>query len=153
MKQHISPKRPEISLTRKRKLSDLDIDYSKQFELNTNYYELTSNIANYKSIKSIQSIDPLIKHSSHSLSTQNNEIPKSMIFEIKDSESPIELDPSLTLFNGRVKPLCDLGYLYSNEQLFNLIQSFGPKPLNVNNVKECEFGLSLDVFKHSSKKS
>ncbi|CAG2163292.1 unnamed protein product [Oppiella nova] len=77
---------------------------------------------------------------------------ESIIYEIKDNESAVELDSSLVLFNGKVKPLCDLGSILSSDELFSLIQSFGPKHRQYGVTSESKYNLIVDVFRQSDNK-
>jgi tRNA splicing endonuclease len=171
----------ESLMNRKRKLSFdnnyCDNDCSKESLIHTNYYELSDEISNYKSMTNIRklntnllpkkfanylsnesNIELLEEKSSDSQLSDNysNEMSdnkqnissnESILYDIEDNDSPIELDSCLRLFKGSVKPLCSLATVLSSSQLYDLIKSFGPKSDSSQISTDSNFDLMLDVYK------
>lgn len=140
---------------RKRKLSETE----NQFE--ANYYELSSFVANYKSVVNIRQLSlnhqvfsQLInKTFGHSVDKPiADSIHNSVMYEIEDKDIPLELNPMLTLFKGNVKPLCDLGSVLSSSQLYDLMQISGPKQKKRVNPRPTQNNSILDVFNVSTKR-
>ncbi|XP_054160339.1 uncharacterized protein LOC128958500 [Oppia nitens] len=148
--------------TLKRQLSDADIDDYKRLNVDLNSYELSSEIINNKVLTNIRQINNhlLPKHllsqisSKKQLSNETNKAQKSLIYDIKYSESSVELNSSLVLYNKDIKPLCDLGSIMSSTDLFALMQSFGPKTKTIYNTSKdrMKYDYILDVYKQSNKR-
>lgn len=154
---------------RKRKLSQC-LSQS-EMDSNTNYYELSSAITNYKAVRGIRQlsvdlsqqkliaqtfVESHVSPKEFDSNQDSDERRRSLMYEIQDMDSPLDINPLLVLYCGSVKPLCDLGSVLSDTDLFELMQNFGPKERNSLLKKTEKTSMKsnsiLDVFRVAAKK-
>ena len=78
----------------------------------------SAKIANYYSIRNLRQLSlnlaqlRLVSQTFSDYKTDDNkkeiiDSKDSLMYEIEDMDSPVDINPMLTLFSGSVKPLCD----------------------------------------------
>lgn len=134
--------------TTKKLKSDDDSNNSKKND-NMNYKVVTSiRPLSVNHLVNFSKIDQKMKSFFH----LNNEAPKSVLYCVRDSAVPVEMNRRLKhLYEKGVRPLVDMSAVQTSSQLFAHLQLAGPKNSNIcprqsDELNDKEFSIDFEVF-------
>lgn len=130
-----------------KKLKSNDDSNNSERKDNVNYKVMTSiRPLSANHLRNFSNIDQKTKSYLH----LNNEAPKSILYCLRDSAVPVEMNKRLKhLYEKELRPLLDLSAIQTSGQLFTQLQLAGPKnssPRQSDELNDKKMSVDFEVF-------